>query len=443
MSLVAIKDHNTIFVSAQPDETYFHWQVELYLYQFAKHGIEDRCYALLGYRDTPSTYALTLQKKFKHVILYKDTRDRSTPNYYIPSIRPHLLKQFFAEYPELVNSVFYHDSDIFLVRLPNFDLLLGDDIQYVSDTISYIGSAYIDECQARYTAVHPEAAKDPILARMCACVGISEDLVRQNNANSGGAQYLLKHVDAAFWEEAETLCQKLYSCMKEYDVKYRIPHGIQAWTSDMWIVFWLLLKRGSQVRTHSELDFSWGVSTAAEYFKKPIFHLAGVTTDNCTGKFYKGDYHAKNVFREFARDPTIFDTLDPQYATYEYVRVLKEYAQGFTTNEHYRFLLDSTDPWSSIYSKDPVAIANGRPIWRSVDKQFIIVHCTSAWVITSAQYESSITPTMGGHASTSQDEPYDGGWNVPCKIQILDQDTIPAIVISELPSPLQKVDIPH
>ena len=35
--LEAIKKHNMIFISAQPDQVYFHWQVSLYLYQFAKH----------------------------------------------------------------------------------------------------------------------------------------------------------------------------------------------------------------------------------------------------------------------------------------------------------------------------------------------------------------------------------------------------------------------
>jgi hypothetical protein len=420
MTLNALKEHNTIFVSAQPDEIYFHWQVEVYLYQFAKHGIEDRCYALFGYRDTPSAYALELQKKFKHILLYKDTRDRNIPNYYIPSIRPHLLKQFFAEYPDLGKSVFYHDSDIFLVRLPRFELLLGDELNYVSDTVSYIGSNYIEECQARYTAVHPEAAKDPILTRMCTCVGVSEDLIRQNNANSGGAQYLLKDIDAAFWEEAETLCQKLYTCMNEYDVQYPISKVIQAWTADMWVVLWLLLKRGSQVRLHDDLAFSWGVSSAAEYFKKPIFHLAGVTPKTSEGKFYKGNYTTRNIFREFARDPTIFDNLDPQYATYEYIRVLKEYAQGYTASKYQRFLFNSTDAWSSIYSKDSDVTVHGRPLWRSIDKKFIIFHNTNSWVVTSAQYESSLPPGAGGHTSTTRDEPYDGGWNVPCTIRMLE-----------------------
>src|SRR5271155_2523908 len=47
--LGALRDNNVIFISAQPDNTYFHWQVEIYLYQFAKQGVADRCFALIGY----------------------------------------------------------------------------------------------------------------------------------------------------------------------------------------------------------------------------------------------------------------------------------------------------------------------------------------------------------------------------------------------------------
>jgi len=431
----ALKNHNTIFLSAQPDETYFHWQVEIYLYQFAKHGIQDRCYALLGYRDAPSDYALGLQKKYPHVLLYKDDRDKTAPDFYIPTIRPHLLAKFFAEFPELGASVFYHDSDIFLVRLPRFELMLADNADYVSDTINYIGYNYINDCQKRYTAKHPAAADDLLIKRMCDCVGVSVDLVRSNEKCSGGAQYLMKGVDVAFWKEAEILCQSLYDCMKSYDKQYPIKDGIQIWTSDMWIVLWLLWKRCKTTVVHTDLDFSWGISTATEYFKKPIFHLAGVTPENSKGKFYKGAYHSKNVFKEYARDKTIFDAIVSSSATYEYVRVLKEYAQGYSVVEQSRFLLDSKDAWSSVYQKEKTATVFGRPIWRSVDGNYFIFHNGSVWILTHKQYEEGLTKNTGGFASTKQDEPYDGGWNQPCKITVLDMTPDPHIIITDIIQP--------
>ena len=43
-----------LFICAQPDETYFHWQVKLYLHNFTKFVDKEQCYAIFGYRDNPS-----------------------------------------------------------------------------------------------------------------------------------------------------------------------------------------------------------------------------------------------------------------------------------------------------------------------------------------------------------------------------------------------------
>jgi len=421
----AIKAHNMIFVSAQPDSVYFHWQVELYLYQFAKHGLEiaNRCYALLGYiGNEPSVKAKELAAKFPHVLLYKDTRNRTGTDHYIPSIRPHLLKQFFAQHPELGAAVFYHDSDIFLVRLPRFDLLLADPVNYVSDTISYIGYEYIKGCADRYKAKYVDAPD--LINTMCEAVGISAEVVKANQAGSGGAQYILKNVDAAFWTEAETACQSLYSKTAAYDRTYKIPTGgLQIWTADMWIVLWLLWKRKASTLVHKELDFSWATYSVVEYFKCPIFHLAGVTGDNRKGKFYKGAYSNRNVITEYLKDKTIFDDIDKNNATIEYVRLIKEYAEGLPplppTKAVNRFLLDSKDAWSAVYTLDPATIFMKKPLWRSIDNAYFIFYSGSAWILTTRQYETGLSVTTGGYTSTFEEHPYSGGWNQPCTIRIL------------------------
>jgi len=411
-----------IFVSAQPDQTYFHWQVEIYLYQFAKHGIADRCYALLGYRgDKPSAAGLELAKKYPHVLFYKDSRDLTVPNYYIPSIRPHLLKQFFAEYPDLGKCVFYHDADIFLVQMPTFDLLTADDICYLSDTVSYIGYKYIDECQKRYKAKYPSLGVDELLTGMCNIVGVPVDIVKANDANSGGAQYLLKNIDAAFWAEAETACQSLYNFTKVFDTKYPIDHGIQIWTADMWVILWLLWKRGSQSRVHKALDFSWATNNVADYHKYPIFHLAGVTNAN-DGMFYKGAYTNKHLIKEYIRNPSIFDSVNKNNATYEYVQIVKEMANGKALEQmkKTRFLFDASGTsWSSVYQKDETSKILERNVWRSADKNYLIFHNSSSWVITHKQWETELKEGSGGFAFSSADEPYEGGWNIPSRIQIL------------------------
>ena len=71
-TLNSIIESRLIFLSAQPDDIYFHWQVELYLYQFSKHGILDNCYALFGYvEQNPSSQLIELSKKYpKNIIWY-------------------------------------------------------------------------------------------------------------------------------------------------------------------------------------------------------------------------------------------------------------------------------------------------------------------------------------------------------------------------------------
>ena len=239
----ALRDNNVIFVSAQPDSTYFHWQVEIYLYQFAKQGILDRCYALIGYQGaSPSEYSKKLAKKYSCIKLYKDTR-KSTE--YIPTIRPHILAKFFKDYPQLGKNVFYHDSDIFIPNLPAFDTMLqnGDDTGYLSDTISYIGYDYIKTCSERYKQKHPTLRDLDIFYGMCDIVGIDYDLVKSNEKNSGGAQYFLKNIDYTFWEECETKCIELYDYFLKYEKKYPVGHHIQKWTTDMWVVLWMYWKK--------------------------------------------------------------------------------------------------------------------------------------------------------------------------------------------------------
>jgi len=425
-TIEAIQQSRVIFVSTQPDSIYFHWQVELYLYQFAKHGpeIASRCYALFGYTgNSPSPKAQELAKKFPHVLFYKDTRSFTVPNFYIPTIRPHLLNKFLAEYPELGASVFVHDSDIFLVRVPRFELMTGDDIVYMSDTLSYIGYHYIRDCQGRYAAKYPELPADHLLQKMCDCVGIPMDLVKQNQAGSGGAQYLLKNTTAAYWAEAEPLCQSLYNCLVDYDKRYPLDTRIQLWTAEMWVVLWLVWKQGAKTKVHKELDFSWATYSVTDYHKSPIFHLAGVTGDNCKGKFYKGAYTNKNVITEYLRNKSLFDDIDKNSATYEYVKLIKEYAEGLPllpapeeTKKVTRFLLDSKDPWTGVYAKDAV-----KGLWRSADGRFIIFsNGSGGCTLTASQYEAELTPATGGFASCSAEHPYEGGWNHACTIKVLE-----------------------
>jgi hypothetical protein len=204
----------------------------------------------------------------------------------------------------------------------------------------------------------------------------------------------------------------------------------------MWAVLWLVWKRGSKTQVHKELDFSWATYNITDYYKSPIFHLAGITGDNCKGKFYKGAYTNKNVFVEYLKNKALFDDIDKNSATYEYVKLIKEYAEGLpslpslpslsllpstlTTKDVKRFLLDSKDGWSGVYAKDEAKSFMTKPIWRSADNKFFMFYTGSGWTLTATQYEPELTPTMGGFASCLAENPYEGGWNQACTIKVLE-----------------------
>jgi hypothetical protein len=416
MSFDAIESANMIFITAQPDTIYFHWQVELYMYQFAKHGISNRCYALFGYTsDAPSEAAVKLSKRY-NIICYKDTRDTTIPHYYIPSIRPHLLKQFFKEYPHLGQCVFYHDSDIFLRALPKFELLLKDDYGYLSDTSSYINYSYISSCAQRYKDKYPELPKDDIFTKMATCIGISEELIKENNQTSGGAQYILKGISSNYWEDVEDGVIRLYQLLKRYEEAHPVEHNIQSWTADMWAVLWTYWKMGKKTKIHNELDFSWATDTVDTYHKNNIFHLAGITDGTKSFAFYKGDYTYKNVFEEYVLNRSIFDHVVPHNATYEYVKVLKEYVNSDEYIYTKRFALILDEDYAGVYKEDPTTIHFTKAVWRSITGSYLIFYNSNSWILMNKMYESEISRTCGGIASNTGKFPYSMNWNIPCRI---------------------------
>lgn len=311
-----------IFISAQPDNIYFHWQVELYLHNFTKFIPKERCYAIFGYKNKPSEYIKKLKKKYPNIYWYKDNR---TETHYIPSIRPNILKQFFKEFPYLGKYVFYHDSDILFQKLPDFEHLLSDNISYLSDTISYIGYNYITGCCRRYKEKYPELKSNDLLVKMANCCNIPVDLIKNNENNSGGAQYLLKNIDYDFWNQSEIDQNKLYTIMCDYENKYPIDHHIQKWTAGMWGELWNLWKRGQHTKISPDLSFSWATGTVSEYYNNNIFHLAGVNPDMKHNKFYKGGYANSNPIEKLRANPSFFDYIDKNNATSKYIENMKDY----------------------------------------------------------------------------------------------------------------------
>jgi hypothetical protein len=175
-----MKFDDLIFVSAQPDVPYFHWQTKVYVHNFIDKGINPNQIHVLFVivdGDEPSKQSLELREYGVNVHHYVDERERK---HYIPSIKPFLIYKWLEQYPQYGKSFFLHDADIIFRVLPDFDKLVNDDINYLSDTIGYIGYEYINDCCKRYESVFSGCGKQQLLSEMCDIVGIGIDVVKEN-----------------------------------------------------------------------------------------------------------------------------------------------------------------------------------------------------------------------------------------------------------------------
>ena len=319
---------NILFVTAQPDVPYFHWQVKLYTHNFIEKGINPNnihvIFSTLG-NNKLSQGAEDLKKIGINIHSYKDERVNKR---YIPSIKPFLIYKWLEEYPEYGKCFFLHDADIIFRELPNFKKMLNDDICYLSDTIGYIGYDYIMDCCRRYESQHPTSEKGQLLKEMADTIGISVDLIKENQKNSGGGQYIIKNTDYKLWEKIYLDSFTLYNNMLIYQRKFPInPGQIQFWTAEMWSVLWNLWLSNFKTKVVDELGFSWATDSIEKYEKFPILHMAGVTDDLKKTKFYKGDFINVDPIKKLIEDPTYFDYVDSKSSTIKYIEVMRSYIE--------------------------------------------------------------------------------------------------------------------
>ena len=249
------------FICAQPAIKYYAWQVEVMLNNFREMGAN-------GYAA--------------RFFFYKDTRQT---RHYISSIRPNILKQHFRARPEILQeAIFYHDCDIMLTRPIKEWLtpeLTDDDVWYGSDTRWYIAHSYI------------KSKGQDVIDAMCRIMQLPESLIEENELNAIGAQYLMKHVTAEFWERVERDCETLFKDITALNVVKKAAdpshHELQIWCADMWAVLWGAWRLGFQTNCHKNFNFSWATSGIDEFNNCNIFHNAGIT-GNQYKQFYKADY---------------------------------------------------------------------------------------------------------------------------------------------------------
>ena len=318
-------ENNLVFVSAQPDVPYFHWQIKVYVHNFIERGINPNdihvVLAMVQGKKEPSEESLKLKKLGINVHHYLDERDRK---YYIPNIKPFLIYKWLEENPQYGESFFLHDADIIFRELPDFKRLMGDDITYVSDTLGYIGYNYIMDCCDRYEKQHPTSNKGQLIQEMVDVIGIDVECVKCNQENSGGGQYIIKGTNSEMWKKIYDDCVPLYDQMMSYQKRFPISPGeIQFWTAEMWSVLWNLWYFGKETKITKELDFSWATDDLILYDKRPILHMAGVTQDLKDRKFFKGEYINEDPLKKLESDPNYFDYIEKNSSTIKYIEVMK------------------------------------------------------------------------------------------------------------------------
>lgn len=273
-------------LSAQPATDYYAWQVEAYLENFIQLGYNGNLIDVVaGYKNNiPRSWRL-IQQKFPYVrfFFYEDTMVKCN---YAPAIQSHILEKHFTEHPYLEkDAIFFHDCDFLFTKYFDFNPYLQDNKWYFSDTISYIGYNYIS------------SKGDNVVDKMCEIIGIDKELVKSNQNNSGGAQKLMKNINADYWKQVYDNSLNLYNGLQELanQKKEGDPYGLQIWCASMWAELWTAWKLGHEVIVPKEFDFCWATCPIERWDQVSFFHNAGVP-DNKQGMFFKADYIDKYPF---------------------------------------------------------------------------------------------------------------------------------------------------
>ncbi len=292
------------YICAQPDDTYYTWQVHMWLESLKEMGQVHNAIVLVY---TPKVRPFN--EKWKKIVdlypeaefnFYKDEEGalNNLISIYIPVLRPWLLWKYWSENPEMKDAtVFYCDSDILWTEDFNVDDFIEDDVCYVSDTNSYINSFYFD---SKVNQVLPDKVEEyknrDILAEIGSVVGISRELAEENKDHSGGAQYLIKGIDASFWSKVMNDCILIRTYLQQVNREFFKDEnaGFQSWCADMWAVLWNLWVREKEVKVIPEMGFSWGPDPVTKLKTHPIYHNAGIVSTEQGGYpcFYKGKYHS-------------------------------------------------------------------------------------------------------------------------------------------------------
>lgn len=326
------------FFTCCPDDTYYTWQVHLWLESLKNINKSQDAVVLLfvpkgrehnvKWKQVMDLYP---EAEFK---LYHDRKDEISTHLipkYIPILRPWMMEKYLTEHPEMYDkAIFYCDSDILFTEHFNVEMYKDDDIHYLSDTNSYINVEYFDN---KWKDAKPEKQEElknmDVVAMMGSLIGITREQADKYKNHSGGAQYLLKKMNSAFWNKVkkDTLIIRAYLQTLNAEFFENENKGYQSWCADMWAVLWNLWVRKEETKVVPEMAFAWSTDQISKLDSHTILHNAGITGNKMgnLNAFYKGAYHmGQDPTKDPHLDVVLNDEHSKTYCTWVYANKLKE-----------------------------------------------------------------------------------------------------------------------
>lgn len=345
-------NNDFVSITVQPDDLNFAWPVDVYLSNFLSKGLLHTCHVLIYVKsdnipESPQPYWQKLIKKYPEAkfFFYMDTENfygrEIKPYGYIPLLRPWCLEKHFTRFPELKDKViFYHDSDIVLTDHPfEINELCKGEVNYLTKTYNgskesnYLDYYYFEDI---INKVKPELREAwiewDVLSRALKGFGLSKEFLKEQSPNTGGAQYILKNIDADFWRDVRTGCKFLLLVFDTANNSFmpgstpieRLENGIQAWCVDMWSLLWNLWKRGYKTECPPSMDMCWATDLIDKWNKASIYHDAGASArpvEEGHWLFHKRNKdYVNNIKTPFEDD---LSYVSPKYCSYNYVKEIE------------------------------------------------------------------------------------------------------------------------
>lgn len=278
------------YILSQPSIKYYTWQLDVAIRSLLNNKVMPNDIHVVSSLDNglKDEGFNTLEKMFSGVEFYY-YHDNRTDKSYPPSARLHLLKKHWRKYPELEKEqIFLMDCDACLIqplKVNNYK----KDKWYLSDAKSYISYDYLVSKDIRFVETFSKI------------VGIDVELIKDNEAVSGGVQYVMNGLTEAFWEKVENDSNKIYKAGVELNEQILNAdsdfHSLQIWCADIWSILYNAWFFEHETIICEDLDFAWPTCPKESIKTKRIFHNAGVMPEH-EDLFQKSDYVLKTPYKE-------------------------------------------------------------------------------------------------------------------------------------------------